>query len=104
MTLSELIERLQELAETGHGDTEVMVVHRPRYPLQETVCGVWISEDEPKGRCGECGRQLSEGECSECGWTPDDGKDEERFVYIVANGQHHTASPYGPRRAFDDAC
>ena len=104
MTLSELIERLQELADAGHGDTEVMVVHQPHYPLQETIGGVWTPEDEPKGRCGECGRPLSDGECPECGWTPDDSKEQEHFVYIVANGHHHTASPYGPRRAFDDAC
>jgi hypothetical protein len=25
-------------------------------------------------------------------------------VYVVANGHHPTASPYGPRRAFDEAC
>lgn len=104
MTLADLIERLQELVDAGHGDTEVLVVHQPHYPLQETIGGVWMQEDGPNGRCGECGRSLSDGQCPECGWTPDDGADKEQFVYVVAGGHHHTASPYGPRRAFADAC
>ena len=105
MTLADLVERLQELAEAGHGDTEVLVVHQPQYPLQEIIGGVWMQEDGLNGRCGDCGRSLTASECPECGWTPpDDGKDEERFVYVVASGHHHTASPYGPRRAFADAC
>ena len=100
MTLSELIERLQELADAGHGDTEVLAVHQPRYPLQETVSGVWVLEDD--GRCEECGRSLVDGECPDCGSLPDDGN-EERFVYIVVGGQHPKASPYGPRQAFEEA-
>jgi hypothetical protein len=104
MTLDELIERLQDMRDgLSGGDVEVLVVHQPGYPLQEVVSGVWMPEDEPNGRCGECGRSLSEEECPECGWTPDDGKDKEHFVYVVVNGRHHTASPYGPRRAFDEA-
>ena len=105
MTLDELIERLQEMKNgLGGGDVEVLVVHQPGYPLQEVIRGVWMPDDDQSGNCAKCGRLLDGGECPECGWTPDDGKDKEHFVYVVANGHHHTASPYGPRRAFDEAC
>jgi hypothetical protein len=105
MTLNELIERLQDMRERlSGGDVEVLVVHQPGYPLQEVIAGVWMPEDDQSGSCGKCGRLLDDGECPECGWTPDDGKGKEHFVYVVASGHHHKASPYGPRRAFDEAC
>ena len=85
------------------GDVEVLVVHQPSYPLQEVISGVWMSEDDQSGSCSKCGRILDHGECPECGWTPDGSKDQEQFVYVVANGHHHAAIPYGPRRAFDEA-
>ena len=105
MTLDVLIERLQDMREQlSDGDVEVLVVHQPGYPLQEIISGVWMPEDDQSGSCSKCGRILDHGECPGCGWTPDGGKDQEHFVYVVANGHHHTASPYGPRRAFEDSC
>ncbi len=83
MRLSELIERLEEFAAVRDDDPEVMVVHQPNYPLQETVQGVWMAE---------------EGETEE---EPNDAE-ANGFVYVVAGGQHpnQSVSPYGPRDAF----
>ncbi len=104
MMLDELIERLQDMRDClSDGDIEVLVVHQPGYPLQEVINGVWMPEDDQSGNCSRCGRILDDGECPECGWTSDDRNDKERFVYVVANGHHRRASPYGPRRAFDEA-
>ena len=104
MTLDELIDRLQDMRDgLSHGDIEVLVVHQPGYPLQETVRGVWMPDDEPSARCGECGRTLDDGQCPACDSASEKRNDEQHFVYIVADGHHHAASPYGPRRAFDEA-
>lgn len=40
MTLNELIERLQEVAENGHGEKEVLVAIQPNYPLAVELEGV----------------------------------------------------------------
>lgn len=97
MTLDELIERLQDMRDRlSHGNIEILVVHQPGYPLQETIRGVWMPDDEPSTCCDECGYTLDNDRCPACELS-ENRNDEHHFVYIVADGHHHTASPYGPR-------
>lgn len=45
MRLYELIEQLQELADTCGGD-EVLVATQPRHPLAYTLATVWVDDEE----------------------------------------------------------
>ena len=57
MRLYELIEALQELADTCGGD-EVLVATQPRYPLAYTLRGVRLVEPElPEGPCPDHDRE-----------------------------------------------
>lgn len=78
MTVNELIERLQEAEENGLGECEVRLATQPSYPLQSTVGGVTLPEDDP-----------------------DD--DATMPVVYIFEGQHPDDTPYAPGWAFDGA-
>lgn len=46
MTVNEMIERLQEVAEDGLGEREIRLAFQPSWPLQFTVGGIAIPEEE----------------------------------------------------------
>ena len=84
MTLNELIERLQEAAEDGFGESEVRLAFQPRWPLQFEVAGVSTPNDASR----------SKGE-------PDEEPDDVASVIYIVEGNHpHDDSPYAPSWAF----
>lgn len=89
MNISELIERLEEIAE-HQPDAEVLMAQQPSWPMQTTVLGVVTTDDladeEP---CDEHGDYH----CDEC-------KPEQVVVYLV-EGDHPADSPYAPRGCWD---
>ena len=44
MTIEELINELQEFAEAHGPQTEVRMMTQPNWPLDATVCGVWVKD------------------------------------------------------------
>ena len=84
MTLNELIERLQEAAEDGFGESEVRLAFQPKWPLQFEIGGVATPDDESRG-----------------GGEPDEEPDDaSKVVYIVEGSHPHDDSPYAPGWAF----
>lgn len=82
MTVRELIDRLEEVAEQHGEDRPVRLVYQQNYPLQDTVKGVWAPEpDEETGEIDP----ASDG-----------------AVYVVSAGQIYD-KPYGPAQAFEEA-
>lgn len=87
MTVSELIERLQDIADDGFGECEVRLATQPSWPLQFRVAGVAAPDDASRGM-----------------GDPDDEPDDAAgVVYIVEGGSPHDDSPYAPRWAFTAA-
>ena len=79
MTVNELKNLLEQMADAGHGEREVLFVYQQNYPLQDEIKGGWI----PEG-------------------TDDEEDARDGVVYLVSNGQCYDA-PYGPRQAFAEA-
>ena len=80
MTVNELKDLLEQMADAGYGDREVLFAYQQNYPLQDHIAGGWIpghDDDE------------------------DDATDDE-VVYLVSGGQVYD-KPYGPSRAFREA-
>ena len=48
MTITELIERLEELREANGGDTEVRIASQPSWPLSGRIANVVVLDDEDK--------------------------------------------------------
>lgn len=80
MTVSELLDALQELVDDGHGDKDVMLATQPNYPLASTLKGVVNGEE------------LGDGE----GLEPDTS-----VVWLLEGSQRRTGSPYAPRDLWD---
>ena len=84
MKVNEMIERLQEVAESGFGECEMRLAFQPNWPLQFTVAGIATPDDES--------RDLGE---------PDEEPDDAAtVVYIVEGGHPYGDSPYAPAWAF----
>jgi hypothetical protein len=84
MTVNELKNLLEQMADEGLGDREVLFAYQANYPLQDHIAGGWIpgpADDEDEH---------------------DDATDDEVVVYLVSGGQVHD-QPYGPSRAFAEA-
>ena len=83
MTVNELIERLQDVAEEGLGDREIRLAFQRSWPLQFTVGGIAIPDTDS----GE----------------PEGGQDHTPPVVYIAEGSHPDDSPYAPRWVFETA-
>ena len=82
MTVNELKNLLEQMADQGFGEREVLFAYQSNYPLQDHIAGGWIpgpADDEDE----------------------DDATDDE-VVYLVSGGQVYD-KPYGPSRAFREA-
>ena len=44
MTVNELKNLLEQMADAGHGEREVLFVYQQNYPLQDEIKGGWIPE------------------------------------------------------------
>lgn len=84
MTVNEMIERLQEVAEDGFGECELRLAFQPNWPLQFRIGGIAVPADESRGM----------GEPDE---EPDDA---DSVVYIVEGNHPRDDSPYAPGWAF----
>ena len=82
MTVNELKNLLEQMADEGLGEREVLFAYQQHYPLQDHIAGGWIprpADDEDE----------------------DDDTDDQ-VVYLVSGGQVYD-QPYGPSRAFSEA-
>jgi hypothetical protein len=84
MTVNEMVERLQEVAEDGFGECELRLAFQPNWALQFTVGGIAVPDDESRG-------------AAEPDEEPDDAAS---VVYIVEGGHPADDSPYAPGWAF----
>jgi len=84
MTVNEMIERLQKVAGDGFGECEVRLAFQPSWPLQFTIGGIAVPDDESRGH----------GEADE---EPDDAAS---VVYLAEGGHPDGDSPYAPNWAF----
>ena len=81
MTVNKLKNLLEQMADEGYGDREVLFAYQANYPLQDHIAGGWVPghvaymDDEPV---------------------------DESVVYLVSGGQVYD-KPYGPSRAFSEA-
>ncbi len=81
MTVNELLNLLEQMADSGYGDREVLFAYQENYPLQDRIAGGWIP-----GHAADM----------------DDAPVDESVVYLVSGGQCYD-QPYGPSQAFVDA-
>jgi hypothetical protein len=88
LTVNEMIERLQEVAENGSGDCELRLAFQPSWPLQFTVGGV---------------AEPGDPEDPEDPSSDDEPVDAASVVYITEGGHPSIDSPYAPAWAFDTA-
>ena len=81
MTIRELIERLEELADTLGDDVEVRLMSQPNWPFEYTITGVTDSEE------------IRRAERQDDQWDEDDPDefdpegDSDQIVYIVEGQQ-----------------
>ena len=79
MTVNDLIEILQDAAEDGHGERNILIAEQPSYPLAARFEGVYV-EDEDEA----------------------EDKGEEAAVWLVSGANTSGRNPYSvPRDAFD---
>ena len=86
MTLSDLIEQLQDLLEEfpALGDRDVMIATQPSYPLTAVIdCVSLVDSDEDE--------------------DDEDAEDGLGIVWIATSeiGSHSSVSPYAPRAAWE---
>lgn len=86
MTLSDLIEQLQDLLEEfpALGDRDVMIATQPSYPLTAVIdCVSLVDNDEDE--------------------DDEDAEDGLGIVWIATSeiGSHSSVSPYAPRAAWE---
>ncbi len=83
MTVNELKNLLDQMADEGYGDREVLFAYQANYPLQDHIAGGWVpgpADDEDE----------------------DEDATDAEVVYLVSGGQVYD-QPYGPSRAFSEA-
>jgi hypothetical protein len=85
LTVNEMIDRLQEVAENGSGDCELRLAFQPSWPLQFTVGGI-AEPEEPKDPSSD-----------------EEPVDATQIVYIVEGSHPSDNSPYAPAWAFEAA-
>lgn len=88
MTVNELLNLLEQMADAGCGDREVLFAYQANYPLQDHIAGGWIPGPAD--------------EADEDDESPDDEAISDAVVYLVSGGQVSDI-PYGPSRAFSEA-
>lgn len=76
MTLSELIEQLQWLADEAEDDPIVRVAVQPNWPLRERITCVSVQESDPN-------------------------RDGEAVCWIAVDGVGYSEHPYAPGGAWD---
>lgn len=86
MTLSDLIEQLQDLLEEfpALGNRDVMIAQQPSYPLAAVIdCVSLVDNDDDEG--------------------DEDAEDGLGVVWIATSeiGSHSSVSPYAPRAAWE---
>jgi len=86
MTVNEMIERLQEVAEDGFGECELRLAFQPKWALQFTIGGIAVPDDDSRGK-GE----------------PDEEPDDAGSVVYITEGETTRATtrrtrPTGPSR------
>lgn len=86
MTVNELIERLQEVADDGLGEATVRLAFQPSWGLQFNVGGISIPDDD--------GNEDEENP----GEDADEGADPVVFIF---EGSSPHDSPYAPGWAFN---
>ena len=86
MTVNELKNLLEQMADAGYGEREVLFAYQANYPLQDHIAGGWIP--------GHRRRRRRRGR--------DDEATDDEVVYLVSGGQVYD-KPYGPSRAFSEA-
>jgi len=74
MTVNEMIERLQEIAGDGFGESDLRLAFQPSWPLQFEIGGIAVPDEEP-----------------------DNGAP---VVYVVEGSHPDGDSPYAPSWAF----
>jgi len=102
MTLGELIERLQEVAdEFGDkaDDVEVRLAHQPRWAFEYSIAGVALSTDlaENDDGCPECGAPPGKQCATDCerrAEAEDEDDDAPPVVYL-AEGRQLGYAPAG---------
>jgi len=80
MTVNELLALLEDMADAGYGDREVLFAYQQHYPLQDHIAGGWVPGHNA---------------------YMDDDPVDESVVYLVSGGQCHEM-PNGPSRAFEE--
>ena len=83
-TVNEMIERLKDVAEDGFGECELRLAFQPNWPLQFSIAGITIPDDESRNM-GEPDEELD---------------DTASVVYLVEGGHPDDDSPYAPSWAF----
>jgi len=83
MTVNELKNLLEQMADAGFGEREVLFAYQSNYPLQDHIAGGWVPD-------------LANDE------EDDDEATDDEVVYLVSGGQVYD-KPYGPSRAFSEA-
>ena len=87
MTVNEMIERLEEVAEHGFGQRELRLAFqfaRPEWALQYTIGGIAVPDDKSRGM----------------GKPDEEADDAASAVYIVDGEYPDDDSPYAPPWAF----
>lgn len=111
MRLSELINSLQELSDSGMEDCEVQIVHQQSWPLREQIGGVWVQPDVDaqleklyrQAKAMEEAGDLDEViELEAQAQEVEHGRDYDGIVFLVANGRPDEGTPYGPKEAFEE--
>lgn len=89
MSLSELVEQLQDLLET-YPDAQVALAHQPSWPFEYTISQVAaVSMDENGDTYDEYLQEKEEHDvedCDECD-IPEEFKADKTIVYIAEGGQ-----------------
>lgn len=98
LTVNELLDIMQDLADGGQGTDEVRLAFQPSWPLQfgldyQVVNSKYDKASEPE--CPDCGGAWNELECSECKYARYDDTDDAGVVYL-AQADHSKDSPYLP--------
>ena len=96
MTLRDLIDTLQALADDGYEDAPVRLAFQPSWPLAFEVGNITVLDED----AGD--RDPDDDEDDDGVPLPDsDDADPTRPVVWIADGGHpYSASPYAPRDAF----
>ena len=102
MTVEQLIQELEELAEEAGPDTEVRLAIQPTYPFQHAIADVVLVGPEDELYCDDCEVAWDVHAEEGCGPTfgPDHEDADDPVIYLGEGGQLHPY-PYLPGVARD---